>query len=218
MNLGELTQEVVLNLGKREDLTDKIPAWINLGLERISEDIVFKEWEQAASATLLEGVRSIQLPPADSIHTVKLSNGSGSILEPVSPEEYDERYPEAHNEPKTGEPRVYMRWGNKLEFYPKSDKEYLLIIRFIRQPEKLENPEDKPKIPYDRLIIAAATVVGFTRLGADEEAAHHQRIYYSELESARRKNGRRNDHYTPRMKGFRSKRSGYSTERGRVFI
>lgn len=202
MNLEQFIAQVEENLG-RDDKTGVIPTWVNLGLQKINKDFVFKGWIKVANADLESDSRTIVLPSIRNLYSVKLVNGSGRNLIRISPEDYDEHFPDAFENAATGEPKYYTRWGNALEFYPKSSQSYKIYIRYAATPTELVDPTDQPEIPHDGLIVAAATERAFMALQLPEDAHMWERKYMSELRSAVRAEQTADADYTPRLKPFR---------------
>ena len=218
MTLSELVAQVEKNIG-RDDKTDDIPTYINLGLQRIFTDHQsFNAWKKTSYSTVNPSnpdvnPRFIILPTElAQLKDVKL-RGSDKEIERVTREEYDE-IANYYEDPEYGVPKYYTAWGNNLEVYPIPKEEVTYYIRWIRKPVELIEDTDEPVLPYDELIIASATTIAYTRLEQVEQSRNHYNIYQSLLEKAIRTEARRYDDADYRLEGY--KNSGRNTRQRQI--
>lgn len=227
MQLQELVAQVEDNIG-RDDKTDKIPAYINLALQRIANDYpYFDEWERISYRTIDpddEDTDPRRVPLPENLGTivkVLTPECEHPELERITTDEYDSKYYKAYTDKaKRKEPRVYARWGNYIAVYPIPDKEIKYYIRRTIRPKKLEDDSDTPYIPYDNVIIECATMIAFNRIGLLEEGRNSHQVYQSYLKSAIESDRATNRDRRVKMDGFTLNQQTSRLEtkdRGRVF-
>lgn len=191
MTLAELVSQVEKNIG-RDDLTDDIPAYINLALERIQTDHPsFLDWQRTAYRHVKgdeEPIWRLKLPEdLGRLFHVQFTNSKYGALERLPRKEFDKNFPEIYTKPKRGTPEYYTRWSNCIEVYPIPKKGKTYFIRYARSPITLVRDEDKPLLRYDNVIIECATMIAYNRIGMPEEGGRQNQIYHSYLEAAVRK-------------------------------
>lgn len=164
MNLQELSTRVSVRFG-RNDQAGNIPAWINLGLQRINNVRVFRGWKTSSSILVESALLKRNLPAnIRSLYAIRWSDGSKlKKMTFISLSEFESKFPLAEITPQYGEPNYYTRWGNEFWVYPVPTNG-TFYIRWGKRPNIMSQSTDTPEIPYDELIIDMAVVVGAQEL------------------------------------------------------
>lgn len=203
MNLSELSARVMARIG-RDDLSGSVPAWLNLGLQRIARRHVFRE-TRTRSTVAVTGVLGYALPASRMLASVRYSSGEVEVvpLRVISYQEFDETYPEAEINPQYGTPEVAVVYGTDLWVYP-IPQTGNLYLRYAVYPTQFTSVETSTtNLPYDELIIAAATLVGGEELQMHPTLmSAFEKAFEIRMSEAVIADNDYNRAYNPKPKGF----------------
>jgi len=216
MDLGTWTAEVEAILGKRVDLESRIHSWANIVQKRVARLYPFHELQKlVTNVVTISGQKTYHLKDdfgvvdLHTIMTFRLIKGTNSWkLKYVPPAELDKE--EAN--PVTyglGKPRRYTRWGDYVEFVDYvPDDAYTLYLRYLKWPEELLVDVDESElVNKDDLLIAATCAWGYAVLEENDDSAHWASVT-SGIWADVLKDLEYNPDYVPKMKGFKSAKSG----------
>ena len=118
----------IANFLARDDLTDRIPEFIELAEGRINRELETREQEKRATATLSSGNEYVSLP-ADlrQIRSVKLNQTPIVTLTYLSPDQLDQEY----SSDGSGTPASYSIVGQEMKIRPKPDSTMTAEIIYI---------------------------------------------------------------------------------------
>jgi hypothetical protein len=122
-------QTAVANWLGRDDLTARIPEFIDLAEARLSRELETREQEKRATVTTTANDQYIALPTGlREIRHVQLNTSPRQTLRYVSPDQIEREYTGS----VTGKPRVYTVVGKEMKIAPTPDTtEYTIELTYI---------------------------------------------------------------------------------------
>lgn len=216
MDLSEWTSEVEAILGKRADLETRIHMWANIVQKRVARLYPFQELRDLTTGiSTVSGQKTYSLTTdlgITDLHTIatfRLIQGVNSWkLRYVPSAELDKE--EANpTEYGLGKPRRYTRWGDSIDFVDYvPDDSYTVYLRYLKWPEELNSDSDESElVNKDDLLIAATCSWGYKTLQEDEDSTHWANVT-SGIWGDILKDLQNNPDYVPKMKGFKSAKTG----------
>ncbi len=126
----------IANFLARDDLTNRIPEFIELAEGRINRELETREQEKRATATLSSGNEYVSLP-ADlrQIRSVKLNQTPIVTLTYLSPDQLDQEY----SSDGSGTPASYSIVGQEIKIRPKPDSTMTAEIIYIGNVDALSD-------------------------------------------------------------------------------
>ena len=119
-------QTAIANFLARDDLTSRIPEYIELAEARMSRELDTRSQEKRATASTVAGDEFISLPTdLRKIRLVKLNTDPIDVLEYASPQDYYETYSSSGG----GRPKIYTVIGTEIALRPIPDS--VTTVEFI---------------------------------------------------------------------------------------
>lgn len=126
----------IANFLARDDLTDRIPEFINLAEARMSRELGTRSQTKRATASLTGGDAFVSLPTdLRSIRNVTLGTNPTEVLEYYTPSALDTRYGGS----VSGRPRAYTVFGTEIKFAPTPDTAYTAEIIYGEGVDELSD-------------------------------------------------------------------------------
>ena len=114
---------------------------------------------------MIAGDNNLGLTRPKDIASIRLIDGANSrVINRWSYRKFDRIYPRPVNY-ATGRPRIYMRWGNTLEFFKIPNDAYTLYVRYPQWPVDLTTGSQKSSYENkDQLLITAGIMETYLAL------------------------------------------------------
>lgn len=175
-------KELVAEYLGRDDLTDKIPIFIQLGEERLRRDLRLRQMLKYSTATLQGGDATIAIPNDFlAIKTIYLDTNPIATLEyQTSAVFYDNGLVK-----QSGQPQAYTLIGSEFQFAPVPTGNYELKMIYYFRPEILSasNQSNVFSLYAPDLLLYAALAEAEPYLMNDERLQTWSSLYTRGLES-----------------------------------
>lgn len=168
LRLRDFRRLVATSIGDTGHSNEMFDIWINMGYVDVMTSYRHKNLLRIATIETVPGVEKYPLPcdllGIDSL-TVQESGIQMIRGEPRNIRRFD------RVEGAWGEPRIYTRVGEEIDFWPTPNDEYTVEMWFFREAESLQDPADVTIFPstWDPAIHYFATYHALSSLGRSNE-------------------------------------------------
>ena len=174
----------IANFLARDDLTARIPEFIEIAEARINRELETREQEKRATATLTANNQYVSLPTdLRQLRSVKLNNNPIVTLDYKSPDMLDQEYSSAG----TGVPQAYSIVGQELKLRPIPDSTSTAEIIYIGNVEPLSdsNTSTTLLIRSPDVYLYGALVAGYDYLMDSQSSANYNAKFATAIEEIR---------------------------------
>jgi len=174
----------IANFLARDDLTSRIPEFIEIAEARINRELETREQEKRATASLTADNQYVSLPSdLRQLRSVKLNKNPIVTLEYKSPDMLDQEYSSAG----TGVPKAYSIIGQELKLRPIPDASTTAEIIYIGNVEALSdsNTSTTLLIRSPDVYLYGALVAGYDYLMDTQNSANYNVKFATAIEEIR---------------------------------
>jgi hypothetical protein len=170
MNLEQFRREVHETLGVPGLRNERIDTWINLALYELTGAKDFYSLDHTEILTLERGVDYYPLQAkflgVDSV-TLQESIGNYTLIRSSKSFFY------SRNRVDPRQPKMWLREGLGLKFWPAPDRAYSVLIAGMKEPEPLiaEGETSQLSATWDQAILGLAIAIGLWGFGRYEDAS-----------------------------------------------